>query len=1021
MAKFITESDVEEAALEILDELGYDILYGPDIAFDGPKAERKSYQDVVLIDRLKKAVDLLNPDVSKEAREEAVRKVLRLEGHAMISSNMCFHGFLTDGVSVEYRKNDESRSDLVRLFDYKNPEDNDFLAVNQFTVIEGKFNRRPDIVLFVNGMPLAVIELKNAADEEATIWSAFNQLQTYKKEITGLMSYNEFLIVSDGTDARIGTVSSTKEWFMPWKTIDGKTLAKKNMPQLEVMLKGMFEKERFLDLVKNFITFKKERKKALKALAGYHQYRAVNEAVKRTVTATKTDRRCGVVWHTQGSGKSLTMVFYSGKLVLNKELDNPTIVVLTDRNDLDDQLFTTFGSCTDLLRQKPMQATSRDNLMEKLKVASGGIVFTTIQKFFPEEKGGTYPVLSERKNIVVIADEAHRSQYDFIDGFARHMRDALPNASFIGFTGTPIELADKSTLAVFGRYIDIYDIEQAVEDGATVRIYYEGRLAKLALKESERPRIDPDFEDVTEQEETYKKEKLKSRWARLEAVVGSERRIKLLADDFVRHYELRQASMQGKAMIVCMSRRICVELYKEIIKLRPEWHGKEDNEGIIKIVMTGSASDPLKWQEHIRNKPRRRELGDRFKDPEDPLKIVIVRDMWLTGFDVPILNTLYLDKPMKGHGLMQAIARVNRVFKDKPGGLIVDYLGVAEELKNALGNYTQSGGKGKPAFDQEDAALVMKEKYEIVANLFSGFDYKKFLKGKGRDRLSVILPASEHVLRQKDGKERCLKYVTELSRAFALSVPHEETLKIRDEVGFFQAVRANIAKVSSPSGRTEEDLDSAIRQIVSRAVASDEVIDIFRAAGLKKPDVSILSDEFLAEVKGLEYKNLALEALKKLLNDEIKARAKTNLVESRTFSAMLEETVKRYQNRSIEAAQVIEELIKIAKEMREARKRGEELNLTDDELAFYDALANNESAKDVLGDDTLKKIAKELTVLIKQNTSIDWTLRESVRSKLKVLVKRLLRKYGYPPDKQLKATELVLEQAELISKNWINV
>ncbi len=674
-----------------------------------------------------------------------------------------------------------------------------------------------------------------------------------------------------------------------------------------------------------------------------------------------------------------------------------------------------------MLRQKPVQASSREDLKKKLQVASGGIVFTTIQKFFPEEMGGAYPALSERKNIVVIADEAHRSQYDFIDGFARHMRDALPNASFIGFTGTPIELADKSTPAVFGRYIDIYDIEQAVEDGATVRIYYEGRLARLALKESERPRIDPDFEEVTEQEETYKKEKLKSRWARLEAVVGSEKRIKLLADDFVRHYELRQASMQGKAMIVCMSRRICVELYKEIIKLRPEWHGKEDKEGIIKIIMTGSASDPLKWQEHVRNKSRRRALGERFKDSEDPLKIVIVRDMWLTGFDVPILNTLYLDKPMRGHSLMQAIARVNRVFKDKPGGLIVDYLGVADELRKALGNYTQSGGKGRPAFDQEDAVLVMKEKYEIVSNLFSGFDYKKFLKGKSRDRLSVILPASDYILRQKDGKERCFKYVTELSRAFALSVPHEEALKIRDEVGFFQAVRANLAKVSSPSGKTEEELDSAIRQIVSRSVASDEVIDIFRAAGLKKPDVSILSDEFLAEVKGLEYKNLALEALKKLLNDEIKARAKTNLVESRTFSAMLEETVKRYQNRSIEAAQVIEELIKIAKEMREARKRGEELNLTDDELAFYDALANNESAKDVLGDDTLKKIAKELTVLIKQNTSIDWTLRESVRSKLKVLVKRLLRKYHYPPDKQQKATELVLEQAELISKNWVSI
>ncbi|MBN2251120.1 MAG: type I restriction endonuclease subunit R [Candidatus Altiarchaeota archaeon] len=1021
MARYITESDVEEAALEILEEMGYAVVYGPDIAFDGPEPERKSYQNVVLVDRLKKAVDRLNPDVSRDAREEAVRRVLRLEGIDLISANTCFHSYLTDGVAVECKKGGEDRPDIVRLFDHRDAENNEFLAVNQYTVTEGKYNRRPDIVLFVNGIPMAVIELKNPADEDATIWSAYNQLQTYKKEIASLMSYNEFLVASDGTDARVGTISSGREWFMPWKTFDGKTTAKKNVPQLEVLLKGMFEKERFLDLAKNYVTFKKEPKKTIKALAGYHQYRAVNEAVKRTVLATKSDRRCGVVWHTQGSGKSLTMVFYAGKLVLNRELDNPTIVVLTDRNDLDDQLFNTFGSCIDILRQKPVQASSRENLRSRLKVASGGIVFTTIQKFFPKEKSDAYPVLSERRNIVVIADEAHRSQYDFIDGFARHMRDALPNASFIGFTGTPIELSDKSTPAVFGKYIDIYDIEQAVEDGATVRIFYEGRLAKLALKESERPRIDPDFEDVTEQEETYLKEKLKSRWARLEAVVGSERRLKLLAEDFVRHYELRQASMQGKAMIVCMSRRICIELYKEITRLRPEWHGKDDSVGILKIIMTGSASDPLKWQEHIRNKRRRRALGDRFKEPGDPLKIVIVRDMWLTGFDVPILNTLYLDKPMKGHTLMQAIARVNRKYKDKPGGLVVDYLGVADELKKALGNYTKSGGKGKPSYDIEEAVLIMQEKYEIVANMFAGFDYKKWLKGKSRDRLAAILPASEHILKQRDGKERYLKYVTDLSRAFALSGGHEETTKIRDEVGFFQAVRGNIAKVSSPSGKTEDDLDTAIRQIVSRAVASDEVIDIFKAAGLKKPDVSILSDEFLAEINGMEYKNLALEALKKLLNDEIKARSKNNIVEARTFSAMLEETVRRYQNRSIEAAQVIEELIKIAKDMREARKRGEDLNLSDDELAFYDALADNESAKEVLGDDTLKKIAKELTVMVKQNTSIDWTLRESVRSKLKVLVKRLLRKYGYPPDKQQRATELVLEQAELVSKNWVSV
>ena len=1015
----ITESHIEEAALEILKEQGYKILSGPEIAVDGTTPERNSYQQVILLDRLKEAINRLNPTIPEEAKEDAVKKLTRTESPKLIVNNQRFHDFLVNGVPVEYRKDGRIKGDIVYLFDFKNPRNNEFVAVNQFTVIENNHNRRPDIVIFINGLPLAVIELKNPADENATIWSAYNQLQTYKEEISSLFNYNEILIISDGTEARAGTLTSEKEWFLPWKTIDGKEIAPKALPRLRVLLEGMFEKTRIIDMVRNFIVYQTTKKKITKIMAAYHQYHATNKAIESTIKATKKDRRAGVVWHTQGSGKSLTMVFYSGKLVLSEELENPTIVVLTDRNDLDDQLFNTFSSSQSVLRQKPIQTESREKLKENLSVSSGGIVFTTIQKFFPEKKGDKYPILSPRKNIVVIADEAHRSQYDFIDGFARHMRDALPNASFIGFTGTPIELSDKSTPAVFGHYIDVYDIEQAVIDGATVRIFYEGRLAKLELKESEKPKIDPEFEEVTEQEETAKKETLKSKWARLEAVIGSEKRVKVIAKDIVKHFEQREEAMEGKAMIVCMSRRICVDLFNAIKKLKPGWYNKDDDKGIIKVIMTGSASDPLGWQEHVRTKLKRRELGDRFKDSSDQFKIAIVRDMWLTGFDAPCLHTLYLDKPMRGHGLMQAIARVNRVFKDKPGGLIVDYLGVADELKKALANYTLSGGKGKPTFDQEDAVAVMLEKYEIVNNLFYKFDYKKFFSGTAKEKMIILPAAMEHVLKQKDGKERCLKYVTELSKAFALAVPHEEAIKIRDDVGFFQAVRSALAKATTEKGKPEDELNTAIKQIVSKAITSDEVIDIFKAAGLKKPDISILSDEFLAEIKGLEHKNLALETLKKLLNDEIKTRARRNIVEARAFSAMLEQTIKKYQNRSIEAAQVITELIDIAIEIRESKNRGEKLNLTEDELAFYDALVDNGSAKEVLGDETLKQIAKELTEKVKQNTSIDWTLRESVKSKLKVLVKRLLRKYGYPPDKQEKATELVLEQAELVSKNWV--
>ncbi|MCI0627791.1 MAG: type I restriction endonuclease subunit R, partial [Acidobacteria bacterium] len=801
--------------------------------------------------------------------------------------------------------------------------------------------------------------------------------------------------------------------------VEGDDVAPKGSLELDVLIRGIFEKDRFLDLVRHFIVFEDDGRSLNKKMAGYHQFHAVNKAVACTLEAASPDgdRRVGVVWHTQGSGKSLTMAFYAGKIIQHSGMSNPTLVVLTDRNDLDDQLFGTFAACQDLLRQKPAQAESRENIRELLRVSSGGVIFTTIQKFLPEEKGDRYPLLSERHNIVVVADEAHRSQYGFIEGFARHMWDALPRASFIGFTATPLELGDKSTPAVFGDYIDVYDIQRAVEDGATVRIFYEGRLAKLELKEEERPKIDPDFEEVTEGEEVTTKEKLKTKWARMEAMVGTERRVGLIAEDIVDHFDRRLDAMDGKAMIVCMSRRICVDLYNAITKLRPDWHHEDDDKGAIKIVMTGSAADKIEWQPHIRNKPRREALAKRFKDPADAMKVVIVRDMWLTGFDAPCLHTMYVDKPMQRHGLMQAIARVNRVFQDKPGGLVVDYLGLADQLRKALADYTESGGKGQPVFDQEEAVAAMLEKYEVCGGMFHGFDYSKFKTGGPKDRTAIVPPAMEHILAQDD-RERFMKAATQLSKAFALAVPHERAIAIRDDVGFFQTVRAGLAKTTTTGVRSEGELDTAVRQIVSRAVASDQVIDLFSAVGLKKPDISILSDEFLAEVKDLPHKNLAFEVLKKLLNDEIKAISKKNLVQSRVFSEMLQRTILKYQNRSIEAAQIIQELIELAKDMRQAHQRGQNLGFSEEELAFYDALEVNDSAVKVLGDETLKTIARELVETVRRNVTIDWTVKESARAKLRTLVKRILRKYGYPPDKQEKATQTVLEQAELLCKDW---
>lgn len=1046
----ISEDHIEQVVIQEFVELGYHYLNGADISPDGHSPERE-YNEVVLKSRFQNAIARINPTVPADAQEEALRKVLRSESPNLFQNNYQFHKYLTDGVDIEYRKEDRIAGDKIWLIDYEKPENNEFLVVNQFTIIEGNINKRPDIILFVNGLPLVVIELKNAVDENAKISTAFNQLQTYKQAIPSLFHYNALLIVSDGWDALYGSLTAPKQFFVPWKSIDGNVVADVDMPQMEVMAKGMLNKKVLLDLIRHYIVFHQNKDQITKIVPRYHQYFAVNKAVEQTKRATGFalhpsggaggglgDKRAGVIWHTQGSGKSLSMVFYAGKLVL--ALNNPTLVVLTDRNDLDDQLFDTFTSSQDLLRQTPVQAENRDHLKSLLSVSSGGIVFTTIQKFLPEIEDkieladgkfknikGQFDELSDRRNIVVIADEAHRSQYDFMDGFAKHMRDALPNASFIGFTGTPIENTDKNTQAVFGDYIDVYDIQQAVEDGATVRIFYENRLAKINLKEEEKPRVDAEFEELTEGEELTSSQQLKAKWARLEAIVGNEHRLQLIAADIVKHFEERNAILDGKAMIVCMSRRICVELYNEIVKIRPDWHSDDDTEGAIKVVMTGSSSDPLSFQPHVRNKPKRKALGERLKDPKDKLKIAIVRDMWLTGFDAPAMHTLYIDKPMKGHNLMQAIARVNRVYKDKEGGLIVDYIGIATELKKALSVYTDNGGKGSPTFDQEEAASVMMGKYEVVAQMFSeqptdksqpkGFDYNSFFSLSPKQKLYFPIQAANFILGLDNGKDRFINAVSALIKSFAISVPHPYTVEIRDEVGLFQAIKARIVKVteSTKGGKTDEEIETAIKQILSDAIVSDEVVDIFDAAGIKKPDISILSDEFLAEIKGMQHKNLAFELLKKLLNDEIKTRRTTNIVQSKKFSEMLDQAVRNYQNNLISSAEIIDEMIRLAKDIKAADRKGEDLGLDFREFAFYSALEVNDSAVAVLGDDVLRHIARELVDTVRKNTSIDWTVRENVQAKMRIAVKKILRKHGYPPDMELKATETVIEQAKLLA------
>jgi len=1069
----ITENVIEEFCIELLEKQGYEYIYAPDIAPDSDNPQRSSFEDVLLSSRLTDTVARINPTIPHDIQQEAIKEIARIHSPELLTNNERFHRMLTEGVKVSYQKEGSQRGDLVWLVDFANPENNDFVVANQLTVIENGVNKRPDVVLFINGLPLVVIELKNAADENASVRSAYKQLQTYKATIPSLFTYNGLMIISDGLEAKAGSLSAGLSRFMAWKTADGKEEASHLVSQLETLIKGMLNKATLLDLIRHFIVFEKSKTEdpktgvvtieTVKKLAAYHQYYAVNRAVESTLRATghtleqqtpvsqvmedpasygvagvknqpKGDRKGGVVWHTQGSGKSLSMVFFTGKIVL--ALDNPTILVITDRNDLDDQLFDTFAASTQLLRQEPKQVESRDQLKELLQVASGGVIFSTIQKFQPDE-GNVFDTLSERENIVVIADEAHRTQYGFkaktiddkddqgnvvgkkvVYGFAKYMRDALPNATYLGFTGTPIESTDTNTPAVFGNYIDVYDIAQAVEDGATVRIYYESRLAKVNLSEEGKQLVEK-LDDELDQDDLTGTQKAKAKWTQLEALIGSENRIKNIAQDIVSHFEQRQAVFEGKGMIVAMSRRIAADLYAEIIKIKPDWHSDDLDKGVIKVVMTSSSSDGPEIAKHHTTKAQRKTLADRMKHPDDQLKLVIVRDMWLTGFDAPSLHTLYIDKPMKGHNLMQAIARVNRVYKDKPGGLIVDYLGIASDLKKALSFYSDAGGKGDPTILQEQAVELMLEKLEVVSQLFHGFAYEHYFAADTAQKLSLILAAEDHILGLEDGKKRYVNEVTALSKAFAIAIPHEQAMDVKDEVAFFQAVKARLVKFDATgTGRSDEEIETTIRQVIDQALVSEQVIDVFDAAGIKKPDISILSEEFLLELKGMEHKNIALEVLKKLLNDELKSRSRKNLVKSKSLMEMLENAIKKYHNKVLTAAEVMDELIKLSKEIISMDDEAKELGLTEFEYAFYTAVADNKSAKELMQHDKLRELAVVLTERVKQNASIDWTIKESVRAKLKVIIKRTLRQYGYPPDMQKLATETVLKQAELIANEF---
>lgn len=1029
----ITENEIELFAIELLSDLGYSYIYAPEM--------ERNHSEVILRDSLYESLIKINPTLPENAIDDAIKQCERIQSGELLSDNETFHRLLVEGVKVDVQRDGITRGEIVHLIDFETVSNNDFVVANQFTIIENGHNKRPDIILFVNGLPLVVIELKNAVDENATIKAAHQQIGTYKSLIPSLFTYNAFCVISDGIEAKAGTISAGLSRFMAWKSGDGISEASKLVPQLETLIKGMLNPITVLDLVRSFIVYEKSKKEdkngivtieTVKKIAAYHQYYAVNKAVERTIRASREggDKKGGVVWHTQGSGKSLSMVFYTGKIVL--ALNNPTVLVITDRNDLDDQLFDTFASCGNLLRQEPVQIENRDDLKQKLKVAGGGVIFTTIQKFQPDE-GNVYDMLSDRRNIVVIADEAHRTQYGFkpktvddkdengnvigkkvVYGFAKYLRDALPNATYLGFTGTPIESSDVNTPAVFGDYVDIYDISQAVEDGATVKIYYESRLAKINLSDEGKELV-KELDDELSYEEMDETQKAKSKWTKLEALIGSKNRIKEVVADIIAHFENRQEVFDGKGMIVAMSRRIAVELYKEIIALRPAWHSDDLDRGVIKVIMTASSSDGPELAKHHTNKQQRRDLANRMKDVNDELKLVIVRDMWLTGFDAPSMHTLYIDKPMKGHNLMQAIARVNRVYKDKPGGLVVDYLGIASDLKKALSFYSDSGGKGDPALAQEKAVALMLEKLEVVSQMYHGFEYEKYFELDTRGKLSLILEAEEHILSIEDGKKRYIDEVTALSSAFAIAIPADLAMDAKDEVAFFQAVKARLVKFETSNFSSDEEIETTIRQVIDQALVTEQVIDIFDASGIKKPDISILSEEFLLEVKNMKHKNIALEVLKKLLNDEIKTRSKTNLVQSKSLMEMLENSIKKYHNKIITAAEVIEELIKLSKDIQIMDEEPKAMGLSDFEYAFYTAVANNDSAQELMSKDVLRELAVVLTQKVRENASIDWTIKESVRSKLKVIVKRTLRQFGYPPDMQMLATETVLKQAEMIA------
>jgi len=1056
----LSENDIEQMVIEDLQAEGYEYIYGPDVAPDSTSNspdKRESFADVILVNRLKNAIDKFNPSIPANAKEFALSQVLRFGSGELMTDNEQFHKMLTEGITVEYMQGTESRGDLVWLMDFVNPANNDFVESNQYTIIENNINKRPDLILFLNGLPLVVIELKNAGDENATITSAYKQLQTYKATIPLLFNFNALCIISDGLDARSGTLSAPLSRFLAWKTSDGKQEAGRLDIQITTLVKGQLNKNTLVDLVRYFTVYEKSNHvdsstglttiNSVKKVAAYHQYYAVNKAVESSIKASAVggNMKGGVVWHTQGSGKSLSMVFYAGKII--QALNNPTILVITDRNDLDEQLFDTFSSSVGLLRQTPVQANDRKHLKDLLKVASGGVVFTTIQKFQPDE-GNIYETLTERVNVIVIADEAHRTQYGFsaktiddkddkgnvigskiVYGFAKYMRDALPNATYLGFTGTPIESTDVNTPAVFGTYVDIYDIAQAVEDGATVKIFYESRLAKVNLSTKGKKLVGK-LDSELDQSELSETQKSKAKWTQLEALVGSEKRVKNIALDIVTHFEQRQEVSKGKGMIVSMSRRICSDLYDEIIKLKPEWHSDDLDKGVIKVVMTSSSSDGPKMAKHNTSKDERKKLADRMRDTNDELELVIVRDMWLTGFDAPSMHTLYIDKPMKGHNLMQAIARVNRVYKDKPGGLVVDYLGIASDLKKALSFYSDSGGKGDPTVVQEQAVELTLEKLELVSQMFtdnagdigstSTYAYENYFGSDTKTKLEVILGAVEYIL-HIDYKKKFIDEVTALSKAFAIAVPHEEAMDVKDEIAFFQAVKARLMKfdVSNTFTSTDE-METAIRQVIDQALVSEQVVDVFDAAGIKKPDVSIFSEEFLMEIQGMKHENLALETLRKLLNDEIKSRSLRNLIQGKTLMEMLENSIKKYQNKILTAAEVIQELIDVANEIKEADSRGEKMGLSDYELAFYDAVADNDSAKELMDKEKLRELAVVLFERVRKNASIDWTIKENVKAKLKVIVKRTLRQFGYPPDMQKLATETVLKQAELLATQMTN-